>query len=99
MAIIVEEEKNRSNLPSMLGWFVILVVALAAAYYVFFAAPPVAVVVPPAAFQSIAPLAQISFDPQSVVSSTAFQSLRQYVAEPTSTGPTAVGRPNPFVSP
>lgn len=99
MAIIVEEEKNKSNITSLLGWFVILIVVAAAAYYLFFAVPAPTVITPPAGFENIVPITQISFNPQSVVSSSAFTSLVQTIPEPTSTGPAAIGRPDPFIAP
>lgn len=99
MAIIVEEEKKSSNLANMVGWFIIIVVLLSAAYYIFLAAPAPVVITPPAGFNDITPITQISFDPTSVVNSTAFQTLKQSVPEPTSTGPVAVGRTNPFIAP
>jgi hypothetical protein len=100
MAIIVEEEKiNKSGITSLLGWFVIIVSLAAGAYYLFFAAVPPAIITPPAEFDNITPITQITFNPQTVISSTAFTSLTQTIAEPTSTGPVPVGRPNPFIAP
>jgi hypothetical protein len=99
MAIIVEEEKNRSNLATLVGWFVILVVILAAAYYIFLAAPSPAVITPPTGFANITSITQIQFDPTSVVNSASFNSLKQSIPEPTSTGPVSIGRANPFVAP
>jgi len=97
MAIVVEEEKTNSNTPAVLGWLIIVVIVLASAYYIFFAAAPAVVVPPPPNFESIAPIAQISFDPTTLVSSPAFQALKQYIAQPTSTGPVPVGKSNPFL--
>jgi hypothetical protein len=99
MAIIVEEEKNRSNLAAVVGWIVILGIVLAAVYYIFFAAPAAVIVTPPAGFQNISAITQVNFNPASVTSSTSFQALKQYVSEPTSTGPASVGRPDPFLLP
>lgn len=99
MAIIVEEEGNKSNAVSMLGWLVILGIVGAAVYYIFFVSPPPAVVTPPAGFEDITPIANVNFNPSSVISSPSFQALKQYVADPTSTGPTAVGRTDPFLTP
>lgn len=101
MAIIVEEEKGGATGTAAvtLGWVVILGVIIAAAYYIFLATPPTIVVPPPANFQSIQPIAQLNFDPNMVLNNPNFQALKQYVAEPTSTGPSGVGRSNPFISP
>lgn len=98
MAIVIEEEgKNSSSTALVLGWVVVLAILLVAAYYIFFAAPPAVVVTPPANFQNIAPIAQINFDPASLLNGQSFQALKEYVAEPTSTGPVPIGKANPFV--
>ena len=99
MAIIVEEEKNRSNLASMLGWLVILAAIGAAVYYLFFVIPPPALIKPPAGFQNITPITSINFDPESILGSPSFQSLKAYIAEPASSSPAAVGRQDPFLAP
>jgi len=99
MAIIVEEEKNKSNLTSLFGWFIIIVAIAAAGYYLFIASPPPTVITPPAGFSDISAITQITFDPSSVINSSGFTALQQTVAEPTSTGPVAIGRPNPFIAP
>ena len=99
MAIIVEEEGNKSNAVSLLGWVIILGIIGAAVYYIFFVSPGASVITPPAGFEDITPIASVQFDPTAVIGSQSFQSLKQYITEPTSTGPTAVGRPDPFLSP
>jgi hypothetical protein len=97
MAIIVEEERAQSNFSNVIGWIIIALIAALAAYFVFFAPAPEGTFTPPAAFEVIAPVAQINFDPSTVTSNPNFQSLKQYVAEPTSTGPAPVGREDPFI--
>lgn len=98
MAIIIEEEKNSSkNTPAVLGWIIIIVVVLVAGYFIYLAPPPSVVVKPPANFEKIAPIAQINFDPTTLVNSAPFQSLKEYISEPTSTGPVGVGKANPFI--
>ncbi len=99
MAIIVEEERQQSNTPSALGWIVVLAIVAVAGYYLFFAPAPQGIVTAPPAFQDIAAITKINFDPSVVVSSTAFEMLKQSVPEPTSTGPVPLGRANPFVAP
>ncbi|HVO28538.1 MAG TPA: hypothetical protein VMT81_00965 [Candidatus Paceibacterota bacterium] len=99
MAIVIEEEKKNSNIAPFIGWFVILGILAVAAYYIFLAPPPAAVVSPPPQLADITALTQIGSSQVNVVSSTQFQSLRQYITEPTSTGPAPIGRTNPFVSP
>src|SRR5581483_4309018 len=98
MAIIVEEEKKlNTGFASAIGWVVILGVLAAAAYYFFFASPIPGIVTPPPGYSTIAPITQIGFDPTSVASSPAFQSLQQYIPQPSPTGPAPVGKTNPFV--
>lgn len=99
MAIIIEEEKKKSNILEILGWLVVVVILIAAAYYVFFASPPAAIILPSTNLKNIGPLSQVSLNVQSIVSSPQFQALKQYVPLPTSTGPSLVGRANPFISP
>jgi hypothetical protein len=96
MAIVVEEDKQQSRTPALLGGVVIVVILVAAAYYIFFAAPPTAIVTPPPNYAIIEPIAGISFNPSSVINSPAFRALQQLIPEPTSTGPSGVGRQNPF---
>jgi hypothetical protein len=97
MAIIVEEEKKSSNTTALFEWVIVLGVIAAAAYYILFAPPPAAVVNPPPNFAAIAPIAQISFNPSSVLNNPSFQVLKQYVAEPTPNSPVSVGKTNPFM--
>ena len=97
MAIIIEEENNhKGNYTSWLGWLVILFAVAATAYYFIFSVPPPVTAQAPASFQSIAAITQIHFDPSGIINSRAFQSLKQSVPEPTSSGPTPLGKPNPF---
>jgi hypothetical protein len=101
MAIIVDEEKKPTHIFAILAWLGFLIVAGAAVYYIFFAVPQV--VAPPAigSLSAIAPIASSSINPQTVVSSPAFQAILQgtTIPAPSSTGPVSVGRPNPFLSP
>ena len=101
MAIVIEEEKRQvaSGAASFLGWLIILGTIAVGAYYIFFTTPPTVVVEPPPNYNIIAPIAAISIDPSSVLNSASYQALKQYIPEPTSTGPAGVGRPNPFVVP
>jgi len=96
MAIIIEEEKKSSNLASTLGWLLILVILGFAGYYIFLASPPPVVLTPPASLQDISAITQINVDPQSVFGDPSFKKLQSSVAEPSPTGPTPVGKTNPF---
>lgn len=99
MAIIVEEEKKSSGILVFLGWLVIASMIIAAVYYVFFVIPPLAIILPSGNLQSISSVAQSNLDPQSVMGSGAFQSLKQYIVPPGASGPAGIGRLNPFIAP
>ena len=97
MAIFVEEEKNKTNLTSWLGLILVVFIIAAAGYYLFFVVPTPAIITPPAGFEDITPIAQINIDPTSVLNDPTLRSLKQPIAEPTSTGPGIVGKANPFI--
>jgi|SRR6185437_1752671 len=99
MAIIVEEEKRKSNIGMIVGWVVILGIVGAAVYYVFFAAPELIEIPATGALSTIAPIAQVSLHPEDVINSAGFTALKPGIPNPTSTGPSAVGRTNPFIAP
>jgi hypothetical protein len=99
MAIIIEEEKPRSNLSNTVGIGVMVIVVATAAYYIFFAPATPAIVTPPASFGDITPITQLSLQPSSVTNNPEFQSLKEDVPQPLATGPTPLGRTNPFIAP
>jgi len=99
MAILVEEEKKSSGVLALLGWLVVIGIIFASVYYVFFVVPPSAVILPTGNLKNISSVSQLNVNPQDVLGSGEFQSLKQYVAPPVATGPAAVGRPNPFLAP
>lgn len=99
MAIVIEEEKKTSNILAFLGWIVVLAIIVAAVYYIFFVEPPSAVILPTGTLQSVGSLPVASVNPQDVVNNDEFQSLKQYISEPTSTGPAPLGRQDPFIAP
>jgi len=94
MAIVIEEEKRRIN------WFaigvIILIIAtiIIATYYLFFAPVPFIEKVAPSRLQSLQELSRIRLEPETIINSSNFQILRQYV-NPIEIGP--VGKNNPFV--
>ncbi|HUC02151.1 MAG TPA: hypothetical protein VMA75_04615 [Candidatus Paceibacterota bacterium] len=99
MAIIVEESGKKGNLWGIFGWLVFFVVAAAAVYYIFFAQPQLVTIPSNGTIGTIAPITQLSLQPQTVVQGAAFEALKSTIPPPTPQGPAAVGRPNPFVSP
>ena len=97
MAIIVEEEKSRISLVTVVIWLAILIVIGVAAYYIFFTEPQlVEVTSQPAGFENLNPLSKINLNPNDLLTSQAFQSLKQYIELPVAGN---AGRPNPFLAP
>jgi len=99
MAIIIEEEKKSQGVISLLGWISVLIMLVAAAYYLFFTPPPVVIATTPSNLKVLVSIAGSNISPATVLQSPTFQSLKQNVAPPSPTGPAAIGRDNPFVSP
>jgi hypothetical protein len=99
MAIVIEEEKKSSNVLAILGWLVVLAVIGAAIYYIFFVEPPSAIILPTGTLQNVSSLSVSAVNPEDVVNNDEFQALKQYIPEPTSTGPVPMGRQNPFIAP
>ena len=94
MAIVVHEQRSGVNIVRILIWLVILSVIGAIFYYIFFKKPELVEIVAPPNFQNTEELSKISLDPESVINSPIFQSLKQYITPP---GPSNFGRPNPFL--
>ncbi len=94
MAIVVEEEKKPVNWVALLTTIIIIVVLFLGAYFLFFKKPELIEVVVPGSLKEVSQLSQVSFDPDSVLSSPAFKLLRQYG---TAITPAATGRSNPFL--
>jgi hypothetical protein len=99
MAIVVEEERTKSHVFAIAGWLVFLIMLAAAGYYLFFASPSTTSVPPSGGLGSIAPLAASPVQPQSVEQNPTLTALHTTIVAPTSTGPAAVGRSNPFLVP
>jgi hypothetical protein len=99
MAIVVEEEKKRSNILGLAGWFVFLAVFIAAIYYIFFVTPAVVSIPTTGTLATIAPIVSANLSPQSIVGSSQFESLQSNITLPTPASPNSVGRSNPFIVP
>jgi capsule polysaccharide export protein KpsE/RkpR len=99
MAIVIEEEKGKSNIIGILAWFCMLVIIAGAIYYIFFAAPELVVIAPPASLSQTTPISQITLHPEDVTQSQSFGLLKSYIPSSTAQGSASVGRSNPFVSP
>jgi len=96
MAIVIEEEKNRISPISIITWLVILVIVGLAVYYIFFSQPQLVEITAPSSFQNINPLSKVDVNPEDVINSPGFQSLKSTIA-PLAPGNT--GRENPFLVP
>ncbi len=99
MAIIVDEGEKKTNIFGIIGWLVFLCIAGAAVYYVFFAQPQLVVIPSTGSLSAIAPIAQVSLQPDAVIQNPAFQALTNTIPLPTPQGPVPVGRTNPFIAP
>ena len=96
MAIVIEEEKNGVSIVRIIVWFTPIVIFGVVVYYIFFAKPQLVDVAAPSTFQSVDRLAEINLNPEEIVNSSAFRSLRQNVSVPL---PGNAGRANPFLAP
>jgi hypothetical protein len=94
MAIVIEEEGNKTNIVGTVTWVVVLVIIVLTIYYVFFAQPQLVEVVAPANFKNIDPLANVTLNLEDVTGNRNFQNLKQYI---TPISPGNYGRSNPFL--
>ena len=97
MAILVEEEGNKTNIFKLLIWAGMLVVVVVAIYYIFFVNPPLLESALPSHFVNINSLGKLTLDPLQVINGPAFSFVNHpYVTVPLP-DPSSAGRPNPFV--
>lgn len=94
MAIVIEEDRPRTNPLALVGWVVILVVIVVAVYYIFFKSPESIITETPAGFRDTEQISKFSLDPESIKTYPGFRSRIPYVNEPV---PQNVGRSNPFL--
>jgi hypothetical protein len=99
MAIIVDEGEKKTNIFGIIGWLVFLCIAGVAVYYVFFVQPQLVVIPSAGNLSAIAPITQVSLQPNAVIQNPAFQALTDTIPLPSPQGPAPVGRTNPFISP
>ena len=96
MAIVIEQERNgKGGLIKIVIWVMILLVILVGAYFLFFKHPDaIPSLASPSALKEVNVLSQVKLDPEAVVQSKAFQSLKPQAPDmPTP----ATGRSNPFL--
>ncbi len=94
MAILFEEEKKSVNWFGVIAGIVVALVVVIGGYVLFFKKPDLIEVVVPKPLQDITTLSKVPpLDPQAVVNSSNFKSLKDY----TDPLPSPVkGRANPF---
>lgn len=95
MAIVVEQERGgKGGVVKAIVWIAMFGVVLAGAYYLFFKRPDIIPsLAQPDGLKGVNAIANVKLDPDAVVQSAAFQSLRPQV--PDMPAP-ATGRSNPF---
>ena len=95
MAIIVEEENNKSSTGVIMvaSWIVTLALIGAGAYYVFFANPQIIETALPSNFKNTQDISKITLRPEEVASNPFFKSLRTPIMPAYNPAP---GKPNPF---
>lgn len=93
MAIVLEEEKKRTNWVAILTVAVIVIVLFVGSYFLFFKQPQLIEVVAPKSLQDLGKLSQLSFDPSGVINDPTLKLLRQYGSN---ISPVTPGRSNPF---
>lgn len=92
MAIILEEERNRLSLLSLLSWVVVLIIIVVAVYYLFIKDPGRVDVVLPG-FSSTEKITGISIDPKNFIKNPNI--IERIPPSPVSEG--VAGRDNPFI--
>ncbi|MBM3281593.1 MAG: hypothetical protein FJY91_02515 [Candidatus Harrisonbacteria bacterium] len=95
MAIIIENRKSNFNFFTFLFFIFLFFVVIGGAYYLFFAPTPGIEIVAPSSLQSSEEIADVKFDPGSVIGDPVLKNLRQFGAPPE---PGDLGRSNPFSS-
>ncbi len=95
MAIILKQQRKKTNWFALLTFVFFLVVIFGGAYLLFFADSPVIEIIAPTTFRSTAELSQVEFDPSQIISNPTLKTLRQYGNLPNVGN---LGRDNPFLN-
>lgn len=95
MAIIVEENRKRTNFLSVLTWLIVIGVIGFASYYIFFKKPEVVDIAIPTEFQDTTELSKIKLNRASIDNDTTFGTLKPYTTPPSES---RTGRTNPLLS-
>lgn len=94
MAVIIEEERPKVNLPAALSWGIVLIIIVAAVYYIFVRRPDIVDVSIPPHLQNTQRISQIKLNPETITNNPKLQSRRKFVEPPV---PGNLGRENPFI--
>ena len=97
MAIVIEEEGNKTNLVQVVTWLSVLGIVIVAVYFIFFADPGIINYATPDNIKNINALAPVSKNPNldpTQISGTLDKSLKTLVTLPQ---PGNAGRANPFL--
>ena len=97
MAIVIEEEKQRSSgaWAAVLMWLIFLLALAAGFCYVFVKKPDLIPIATPASLKNTTQISELPLDPWKVLQSARFRSLTTHV----NLGPVGTtGRSNPFLA-
>ncbi|MBS3903265.1 MAG: hypothetical protein KGZ30_02705 [Anaplasmataceae bacterium] len=94
MAIVIEQEKSKSNLLVFIGWLAVMITVVVIIYYIFFQNPELVPVTPTVDFSLATQVSQIDINPSIVINDANFNNRQPYVSLP---GLGEVGRFNPFL--
>lgn len=94
MAIIVEEQKRGFNWFGTIVFLFVFLLILAGSYYLFFTAVPGIELVAPTLLQTNSQIANLQFDPGTVINHATLKNLK-IIAGPPPVG--TLGRPNPLI--
>lgn len=95
MAIVVEQEKGRSDIFVFVGWLGVMITIVVIIYYLFFQKPELIPIPQSSDFSLTSNVAGIEINPSIVINDPAFSNRQPYVSIP---GIGQTGRPNPFLS-
>lgn len=98
MAIVIENERRKTNWAFIIGVLVVVVSIIITIIYVFFVNPQQAEVIISPKLQSLSDFSQLQFNPEQMMSNPAFKNLQSFVQfNIPQSGSPALGKSNPFI--